>query len=89
MIPTENDNGMFMKFNSLTPQTYVKIENYLHKNFPKQPDNFDSSTISEYVPYSPDDISTTGDKYKLSNKEKTMIKKQKYSQSAPDENTKN
>ena len=25
---TENENGMFIKFNTLTPQTYIKLENY-------------------------------------------------------------
>lgn len=77
---TENDNGMFLKFNSLVPETYTKIETYLKKNLPKKSDDVESLTISEYIPYSPDDVDTTCEKYKLSNKEKTLIKKQKYSQ---------
>jgi hypothetical protein len=77
---TENDNGMFLKFNLLIPETYNKIENYLKKNLPKKSDELDSITTSEYVPYSPDDIVASGEKYKLSNKERTLIKKHKYSQ---------
>jgi hypothetical protein len=76
---TENENGMFIKFNTLSPQTYTKLENYLHKNLRKSLEDSDNLTTSEYVPYSPDEINTSNDKYKLSNREKTLIKKQKYS----------
>lgn len=78
---TENENGILIKFNSLTQETYSKISNYLHKNVQKKTDEeSDIPTTSEYVPYSPDDAATPYDKYKLSNREKTLIKKQKYSQ---------
>lgn len=78
---TENDNGLFVRFNELTPSTYTKLENYIHKNFPKKSfDDSETTTTSEYIPYSQEDIATINDKYKLSNKEKNLIKKQKYSQ---------
>lgn len=78
---TVNDNGMFIKFNALAPNTYTKLENYLYKNLPKkQLDESESIQTSEYVPYSPDDANLSSDKYKLSNREKTLIKKQNYSQ---------
>jgi hypothetical protein len=78
---TENENGMFIKFNTLTPSTYTKLDNYIHKNLPKKlSDESDTLTTSEYIPYSPDETNTSNDKYKLSNREKTLIKKQKYSQ---------
>ncbi len=79
VVITENENGMFIKFNSLTPETYVKLENYIHKNMLKHvSDDSEQYTTSEYIPYSPDDMGTQYDKYKLSNKERTLIKKQKY-----------
>lgn len=78
---TENDNGMFIKFNTLIPATYIKLDNYIHKNLPKKiSDESETITTSEYIPYSPDETITSYDKYKLSNREKTLIKKQKYSQ---------
>lgn len=81
---TENENGMFIKFNTLTPQTYIKLDNYIHKNLPKKlSDESETFTTSEYIPYSPDETNTSYDKYKLSNREKTLIKKQKYSQLVP------
>jgi hypothetical protein len=79
---TENANGMFIKFNQLTQDTYVKLDNYIHKNITKKLSDDSEAIVSEYVPYSPDEIDSMTDKYKLSNKEKTLIKKQKYSQIA-------
>lgn len=29
---TENDNGIFIKFNMLSQETFAKLENYMHKN---------------------------------------------------------
>ncbi len=29
---TENDNGIFIKFNTLSQETFTKLENYIHKN---------------------------------------------------------
>ena len=79
---TENENGMFIKFNSLSPQTYEKLDNYIHNKIPKrQSDDSVPMSSSEYVPYSTDDICSISDNCKMSNREKTLIKKQKYSQS--------
>lgn len=77
---TENDNGMFIKFNSLTQQTYAKLDNYIHKNVTKKlSDESENPTTTEYITYSPDETDASTAKYKLSNKEKTLIKKQNYS----------
>ena len=32
---TENDNGIFIKFNTLSQETFTKLENYMHKNMCK------------------------------------------------------
>jgi len=32
VLITENENGMFIKFNTLTQETYKRIDNFLHKN---------------------------------------------------------
>lgn len=82
LILTENDNGILMRFNMLSQETYAKLDNYIHKNISKKICEISENSVhSEYIPYSTEDISSTKEKYKLSNKEKTLIKKQKYAQS--------
>ena len=76
---TENSNGMFIKFNKLTQQTYIKLDNYIHKNILNKSFDDSESITSEYIPYSVDDTCSISEKYKLSNKEKNLIKKQNYS----------
>jgi hypothetical protein len=79
LIITENDNGMFIKFNKLSQQTYLKLDNYIYKNVTKKISDDSDTITTEYVPYVQDEIDSTTEKYRLSNKEKTLIKKQKYS----------
>lgn len=71
---TENDSGIFITFNNLTPQTYINIENYLHKNISHN-DETKSLSLS-YVPYINDEVDEP--KSKLSNRERALIKKQRY-----------
>jgi hypothetical protein len=78
LIITENDNGMFIKFNKLSQQTYLKLDNYIYKNVTKKISDDSDTITTEYVPYVQDEIDSTTEKYRLSNKEKTLIKKQKY-----------
>lgn len=54
---TENENGMFIKFNALEPDTYDKLENYMHNITAKRitPES-ESLSLSEYVPYTSDDM---------------------------------
>lgn len=76
---TENGNGLFIKFNALESSTYIKLDNYLKKiNSSKKTGTEDSIHVSEYIPYSSDEVDLLASKYKLSNKEKTIIKKQQY-----------
>lgn len=77
---SENSNGLFIKFNGLVPETYLKLEIFLNKNL-RRASMSETAATSEYVPYSLDEVSGNFDKYKLSNKEKTLIKKRKYSMS--------
>lgn len=71
---TENDRGIFITFNNLSDQTYVNIDNYLRKNIPKTDE---SKTLSlSYVPYVSDEVDEP--KSKLSNRERALIKKQRY-----------
>ena len=44
---TENENGLFIKFNTLTSQTYIKLNNYLHKKFPKRMFDDETSKMSD------------------------------------------
>lgn len=86
LVITENSNGLFIKFNDLANETYIKLDNYLHKNAPKKTPRIDPSTISEFVSCSPADgeISSIYDetqsercdtgKYRLSNKDKKVLK---------------
>lgn len=71
VLITENENGMFIKFNSLTQETYQKIDNYLYKNCSEI--ITETETLSEYVPYSSEDFDSY--RCKLSNKEKMLIKR--------------
>jgi hypothetical protein len=71
---TENDRGIFITFNNLTSQTYINIDNYLRKNTTK---NDESKTLSlSYVPYMSEELDEP--KSKLSNRERALIKKQRY-----------
>jgi len=78
-ITEKNGSGLFIKFNELVPETYTRLEKFLYKNIAKKNIDSDIITTSEYIPYSPDELSSHFEKYKLSNKEKTLIKKQRYS----------
>jgi hypothetical protein len=73
---TINDNGVFIKFNELDSKTYVKLDNYLHKINAHISDESETCITSEYIPYTSDEFNVND---KLSNKEKTLIKKQIYS----------
>lgn len=79
---TENDNGLFITFNKLTPQTYTNIENYLHKNLQKKETR--TQPLTSYIPCASDEYSTTDSMMRLSNKEKALIKKQRYSEQCTD-----
>jgi hypothetical protein len=73
---TVNDNGVFIKFNELTSKTYTKLDNYLHKINVRVSDESDNFISTEYIPYTSEEFNASD---KLSNKEKTLIKKQIYS----------
>lgn len=79
---TNNDNGVFITFNNLVPQTYANIENYLKKNIPKKQD--DQQLVMSYTPYVSDDCDLNESSIKLSNKERALIKKQRYSEQCND-----
>lgn len=72
---TENKNGVLFNFNGLTNETYKLIENIINEN---KKDNTSDSFSTEYVAYSNEDDTT--DKYKLSNKERNIIKRKSYEQ---------
>jgi len=74
---TENANGLLIKFNSLSPETYGLIDNYLKKSIPKQNYDSEQNNISEYIPYTTDDIDSEN-KYKYSTHERSIIKKRQY-----------
>lgn len=83
----ENDNGIFFHFHELDDATYHKVDQYL-KSLTKKKSSDDANTLSdtksdtkEYVPYSKNDFpdqDLLNSKLKYSNKEKNIIKRQRY-----------
>jgi len=78
---SENQYGMFMVFNKLSDKTYEKIEQFIASK--KRTTN--SETLStekkEYIPYAKDEFpeqEKLSPKYKYSNKERNIIKRQRY-----------
>lgn len=80
---TENQNGLFMIFNNLNDATYHKIDLYL-KSITKKQSSPVSENISEkkefvsYVQNEFPDQDQFNPKLKYSNKEKNIIKRQRY-----------
>ncbi|CAH6421394.1 Hypothetical protein KVN_LOCUS248 [uncultured virus] len=85
---TINNNGFFMFFHKLSNDAYIKIENYL-LTIEKKKKISDETNISEtgsterkeYVPYVKDEFPAQegiSPKLKFSNKEKNLIKRQRY-----------
>ncbi|ARF09825.1 hypothetical protein Indivirus_3_74 [Indivirus ILV1] len=87
---TENQNGLFMFFDKLNDSTYHKIDSYLKSTTKKKTDETEKN---KFVTYSKNEFSdtvlkTTSDtpKVKYSNKEKNIIKRQRYSEQLQSEN---
>jgi hypothetical protein len=76
---TENSNGIWLDFKSLSDQTISKVEKYLIKL--KNKSDEDSVNSLEYVPYSTEEnfnnLKNSGPK--LSNYEKSILRRNKYS----------
>jgi hypothetical protein len=99
---TENNNGLFLFFHNLQYETYIKLENYLnHMNNSSNSDNNSDNNNSysdelsfkkEYKPYSIDEFPSQRNfspKLKYSNKEKNLIKRQRYDDNINNENNNN
>jgi len=76
---TENSNGIWLDFKSLSDETISKVEKFLIKL--KNKSDEDSVNSLEYVPYSTEEnynnIKNSGPK--LSNYEKSILRRNKYS----------
>ncbi len=76
---SENNNGIFLYFNNLKDETYIKLERYLDMI-----ELEDNVTETEFSATFSESNSTNiidedyGSKLKLSNKEKNIIKKKQY-----------
>jgi hypothetical protein len=84
----ENDNGVFMYFHKLENETYAKIEKYINAMNDKIISEISSEEVKNYVPYIQDEYELTpdnGQKMKYSNKEKTLLKRQRYDQQTSEE----
>ena len=83
---SENNNGMFMLFNNFSNETYYKLEKYIsimqNRKADKTLSNSEEhSDKMKYIPYSHDefpDQAQLSPKLKYSNKEKNIIKRQRY-----------
>ena len=76
----QNRNGVFVYFQKLPLETYLALDGLVSKveNAKLDPT---SEIISEYVPYSPDELTHKkggGDQFRYSNKERSLIKKNRY-----------
>lgn len=83
---SSNDNCIYMFFDNLSNETYEKIEIIINDYYNKQSlkDNNINKQKKEYVPYFSDEFTSNtgiGPKLKFSNKEKNLIKRQRYDKS--------
>ena len=77
---TENSNGIWLDFKILEDETIEKVSKFLNKLSNKKKKNVDSVSSIEYVPYSADDIfNIKNNGPKLSNYEKSILRRHKYS----------
>ena len=82
---SENSNGMFMFFESLKDETYVKLQKIIdnHNKTIKSASTTDSSTSEQksYRPYFHDEFPSEREmnhKLRYNNKEKSLIKRKQY-----------
>ena len=80
---TENQNGLFMIFNNLNDATYHKIDLYMKSITKKQssPASENTSDKKEFISYVQNEFPDQdhfNPKLKYSNKEKNIIKRQRY-----------
>lgn len=76
---TENSNGIWLDFKSLSDETIEKVEKFLNKI--KKKNKTDSINSHEYVPYSlEENFSNKVNGPKLSNYEKSILRRHKYSE---------
>lgn len=79
---TNNQNGCFAIFNKLKNDTYVKIEQFINNLEDRQQQlSPTSSDKKEYIPYHNSEFpaqESLNPKLKYSNKEKNLIKRQRY-----------
>ena len=69
---SENSNGIFYNINKLSDNLIEELINILNNNIE---DNHTSELKIDYTPYSIDNISLSEYGHKLSNKEKSILKK--------------
>ena len=90
---TENQNGLFMFFDKLNDSTYHKIDLYLRSIVKKKISEEESSEKNKFTTYAKNEFSDTivnhvsdNPKMKYSNREKNIIKRQRYSEQLNSEN---
>jgi hypothetical protein len=88
----ENNNGTFMFFNNFTNETYDELKHLLFKikkknEFEKKNELSEKSlSDSNYQPYISDEHNLSNESsFKLSNKEKNLIKRKEYSKKLDNE----
>ena len=83
---TENNNGIFLYFNNLKDETYIKLEEYLD-TIDIDIKNTDSEITTNISETNKNIIDTDyGSKLKLSNKERNIIKRKQYDKILSDNN---
>jgi hypothetical protein len=93
---TENQNGLFMFFHAMNDETYIKIDSYL-KSLTKKKSSDENTTSEnksdkEFTSYTQNDFpdqEKLNAKLKYSNKEKNIIKRQRYDDYINSENNDN
>lgn len=83
---TQNNNGIFMYFHNLEDETYNNLEKYIIGI--TKTSEYSSEDRKCYTPYNYDEFELSpsdGKKMKYSNKEKSLLKRQRYEQESEEQ----
>lgn len=75
---TENSRGIYLCFNQLSNETYIKLDKYIKKYFDNLKEDNDTSEYPSIITSHDGSNYDNNSKLKFSNKEKNLIKKRLY-----------
>lgn len=86
LVISENDNGIFLKFNDLSQSTYPAVKTIIKEILKKSTPVSSTTESSTNVSQNKDDVDNLV-KYKYNNCEKNLLKKQKYNEAIAKNNS--